>query len=251
MFCDKCGNELNEGASFCPKCGNKIEANMAAEASVPSQSKRKNKWRIVLMVAIVFLIIVFFYRTVINKKEGASVTNMTTVGTSNKTEKKDKKEEETLPNWVQNNKDKGATNPKDIIDAYMNALAEHDSKYIAKYWDAAAGASDRGCELYMSNNIDDYLYEHILELNNIGCSQLYLKAGYDYTIDEDTPRKLYSVKSFKVDFYDKGLIGKGSGYTTYLYFHSNLTPDGIRWFVGKAKRYQDLPGSYYDPTGLQ
>lgn len=251
MFCDKCGNELNEGASFCPKCGNKIEANIAAKASVPSQSKRKNKWRIVLMVAIVFGVLLFFYRTVINRnlladslKDGAGTTKKITLSTSNK-------QEEPLPDWVQNNKGKGATNPEDIIDAYMNALAEHDSKYIAKYWDAAAGASDRGCELYRSDNIDDFLYDHILELNDIGCNQLYLKAGYDYTVDENTSRNLYSVKSYKINVYDKGLIGKGSEYTTYIYLHSNLTPDGIKWFVGEAKKYQTLPGKYNDPTGLQ
>ena len=25
MFCENCGNELNEGQKFCPKCGHKIE----------------------------------------------------------------------------------------------------------------------------------------------------------------------------------------------------------------------------------
>ena len=26
MFCQKCGNQLNEGAAFCPKCGAKVDA---------------------------------------------------------------------------------------------------------------------------------------------------------------------------------------------------------------------------------
>lgn len=25
MFCENCGNELNEGQKFCPKCGHKLE----------------------------------------------------------------------------------------------------------------------------------------------------------------------------------------------------------------------------------
>ena len=27
MVCDKCGNELKEGAQFCDKCGKKVKSN--------------------------------------------------------------------------------------------------------------------------------------------------------------------------------------------------------------------------------
>lgn len=33
MFCQKCGNEIAEGAAFCPKCGTKIEAAEGAESN--------------------------------------------------------------------------------------------------------------------------------------------------------------------------------------------------------------------------
>lgn len=38
MFCQKCGNQLNEGAAFCPKCGAKVDA----ASSIPMQTATAN-----------------------------------------------------------------------------------------------------------------------------------------------------------------------------------------------------------------
>lgn len=259
MFCTQCGTQNDDGAKFCAKCGaalknvtetSEVEKNQTKKAE-EMKGKKKSPWKWILILLIVIAIIWIWPKGNANSGTEDEDVSVTITSTSNKTEKPAEREEEPLPAWVEQNKGKGAENPEDIIDAYMNALAEHDSNYIAKYWDAAAGASDRGCVLYRSDDLDDNLYDHITEIKNSGCDQMYLKAGYDYSIAEDTQRDLYSVKAYEVDYYEKGLIGKGSQFVTYLYFHSNLTPDGIRWFVGKARQYTELPEIYNDPTGTK
>lgn len=61
MFCDKCGNELNEGASFCPKCGNKIKvysSMVVNDSSKLANSKGKKYKRGLVVGAIVGLLLV-------------------------------------------------------------------------------------------------------------------------------------------------------------------------------------------------
>ena len=35
MFCEKCGNVIEEGAAFCPKCGNQVESDAKSTGSAP------------------------------------------------------------------------------------------------------------------------------------------------------------------------------------------------------------------------
>lgn len=40
MFCQKCGNQLNDGAAFCPKCGRKVlTTNQAVDKNVSTDQK--------------------------------------------------------------------------------------------------------------------------------------------------------------------------------------------------------------------
>lgn len=80
MLCNKCGNKLNEGASFCPKCGNKVEDKtpINVSATLESQSKeikKTKKWLVLAITLIVVFLLVFFYRTVINRNILADSTN--------------------------------------------------------------------------------------------------------------------------------------------------------------------------------
>lgn len=64
MICQKCGNQLNEGAAFCPKCGTKTDAASGvrvrgAYENGISQTKPK-KWKSKLLIGIgVFLYIIW------------------------------------------------------------------------------------------------------------------------------------------------------------------------------------------------
>lgn len=66
MFCQKCGNKLNDGAAFCPKCGTKviIESNNTFQSTnnnTTVTSKKSNKKNFII-IGIVLLLFVFFIR---------------------------------------------------------------------------------------------------------------------------------------------------------------------------------------------
>jgi hypothetical protein len=66
MFCQKCGNKLNDGAAFCPKCGTKviIESNNTFQSTnnntivTNTKSKKKN----FIIIGIVLFLFVFIIR---------------------------------------------------------------------------------------------------------------------------------------------------------------------------------------------
>ena len=64
MFCNKCGNKINEGASFCPNCGNPITPQPPIPTPIKPKSSNKKLWIIlgitggVLLIAIVVAIII-------------------------------------------------------------------------------------------------------------------------------------------------------------------------------------------------
>ena len=47
MYCQSCGNKLNEGEKFCTKCGNSVDAEVVQNNNVSTNvGKKKIKWRI-------------------------------------------------------------------------------------------------------------------------------------------------------------------------------------------------------------
>ena len=62
MFCDKCGNQLREGAKFCPKCGHSaVKEEIIKTMPYPvaqKTSKKRSKWTIVAAAASIVLIVV-------------------------------------------------------------------------------------------------------------------------------------------------------------------------------------------------
>lgn len=101
MFCNKCGNQLNDGAKFCSKCGapigseinnnnqdniqnntvptvsnEAIENNNAKESGVPDKKKKGAK-AVILAIAIVFGILIIITRLASCAKEPSSQTSGT------------------------------------------------------------------------------------------------------------------------------------------------------------------------------
>ena len=56
MKCKKCGTELLDGQKFCPRCGIRIEDDISNK-SLDIKSKRKNKKKVILSIAIPVLIV--------------------------------------------------------------------------------------------------------------------------------------------------------------------------------------------------
>lgn len=76
MFCQKCGNQLNEGAAFCPMCGTKVDAATgirvqdANENNVkPIRTKKSKKILIFLAAVIVVIVASSLIRNAIRTKD--------------------------------------------------------------------------------------------------------------------------------------------------------------------------------------
>lgn len=264
MFCDKCGNELNEGASFCPKCGNKIEANMAAEASVPSQSKRKNKWRIVLVVAIVLLVLLFFYRTVINRnlltdslREEAEYSEQQTkqeLTDAQIYENTIKQYEDTnnaikaILNDSENknamNKNKGADSPEALGEAIFKMVLNRNKEdleiYVDDYLESAEckyednSLKGKNIEKFF-DDVDEFLASEV-QLYNIKSIDKLEVVVFDISPIGNTEEKV-ALCQYKL--YSKDYIASGSKTDNSLlnsfFCHTAQTPDGQKWFWGNIK----------------
>lgn len=58
MFCNKCGNNLQDTATFCGKCGNKLNAVSSAQsASVISPDKRAIPKLTIIVIAVIAAIL--------------------------------------------------------------------------------------------------------------------------------------------------------------------------------------------------
>jgi hypothetical protein len=58
MFCEKCGNKIEESSKFCEKCGNRASQEIYRDESHYNKSELENKWWLRLMkVAYVILYI--------------------------------------------------------------------------------------------------------------------------------------------------------------------------------------------------
>lgn len=58
MFCKKCGNQLNDGASFCPKCGTPTEGGTASKQSKGKSITKKKGFRIATIIFAVLTLII-------------------------------------------------------------------------------------------------------------------------------------------------------------------------------------------------
>ena len=59
MFCEKCGNKIDESSKFCEKCGNRFIQEESRFETHPDKSELENKWWLRLMkVAYIILYII-------------------------------------------------------------------------------------------------------------------------------------------------------------------------------------------------
>lgn len=72
MFCDKCGEQVENGTKFCPKCGNALQGNVS-KSSIPEYLPRNNKLKKVLGLIIIAVVGVTAIFTIFGKKSAEDV----------------------------------------------------------------------------------------------------------------------------------------------------------------------------------
>lgn len=72
MFCPKCGNQLNEGATFCPKCGANVDAASAPHLQETSSNSinvtgiKKRKSTVIICIGLVLYVVLMCIPSVTN-----------------------------------------------------------------------------------------------------------------------------------------------------------------------------------------
>lgn len=213
MFCQKCGNQLNEGAAFCPKCGSKVDASSSipiqtVTAHIVEPEKPKKRKRGIIIVSLIVAICLLYF----------------IVGTSdNKTV----------------NAGKGADDPAAIGQAYVLSCQYRDTSYIDRYLD-----DEFKSDSFITRMQDDIQELDELNINDINMDGVICELGATY---EEAG---YTCVDITVLFAEKGLFGGntilGDSFKIVIPLHKANTPDGMKWFVGKPK------SPYYeDETGLR
>ena len=214
MFCQKCGNQLNEGAAFCPKCGAivTVSENSSKSSVGVDLNKKKNK-EIPIIITCVTVLLVIIVLTVKGSSGHGAILE---------------------PSWVKANQNKGADNPTQIAVAYLKTLNDGNDTRLYGYWDAQL--EEEGIRLDTNS---------IAKLHNDATTNetktLYLdgaeyEVGNVYTNEKDG--QSYENVKVKITCRTEGMFGGESVFTGYDYIleitlHKNRTPDGDKWFLGQ------------------
>ena len=83
MYCNKCGNEINENERFCKYCGAPVEKldeqvnGEKLDESLQKQTKKKIKWLVLILVLILIIAIALTIVLVMNKRQSNATGNQT------------------------------------------------------------------------------------------------------------------------------------------------------------------------------
>lgn len=83
MYCNKCGNEINENERFCKYCGAPVEKldeqvnGEKLDESLQKQTKKKIKWPVLILVLILIIAIALAIVLVMNKRQSSATGNQT------------------------------------------------------------------------------------------------------------------------------------------------------------------------------
>ena len=83
MYCNKCGNEINENERFCKYCGAPVEKldeqvnGEKLDESLQKQTKKKIKWLVLILVLILIIAIALTIVLVMNERQSNATGNQT------------------------------------------------------------------------------------------------------------------------------------------------------------------------------
>lgn len=124
MFCEKCGNKLNEGDLFCEKCGNRVAID---EGNIVLKHKKNKK----LIISIITLIILIVVTIDVMKTDEKKYSTNTSESSIEKEEIVDKKEsvetktEESAENITVETKKTGAIKVGNVEQLYDSDEYNH------------------------------------------------------------------------------------------------------------------------------
>lgn len=136
MVCNKCGNELKEGAQFCDKCGKKVKSN--------NGTKKSNKLPFIIISIIVVIAVIIGF-IIINKDNTSKEINMNTTSGINAS-KELIREDSTAPRGVTYN-----FKLEDVKRAMDNACKENNTN---NYLDFEYSRSQNNVDFYISYKDD-------------------------------------------------------------------------------------------------
>lgn len=212
MFCQKCGNQLNEGAAFCPKCGTKIDVPSGIRVEAVNENsakpvKPKKKKRGIIIVSIILALCLLCFIVGISSSKNV-------------------------------NAGKGADDPAAIVKAFVLCCQYRDTSYLDQYFDEEF--KDDSFITQMQNVLQKMDEQNFGDIN---------MDGVTYELGATYEEAGYTCIDITVNFAEEGLFGGntifGNRREFVISLHKANTPDGMRWFMGKPK------SSYYnDETGL-
>lgn len=83
MYCNKCGNEINENERFCKYCGAPVEKldeqvnGEKLDEPLHKQTKKKIKWPALIVILILIIAITLIILLVMNKRQSSATDNQT------------------------------------------------------------------------------------------------------------------------------------------------------------------------------
>lgn len=250
MFCQKCGNELNEGAVFCPKCGFKVGGENKSDNSQTSfcsevveksaislndstvkinrNSKKKN-FKLFIIIAVCILVLIVMV------KACSSCGSSSQTAPSPSQEQRPQTDEEGLiseqggadsPEWLERNRGRGASSPQELARIFIETLDMHLVSTLDKYWDAEQDI--------IGTPMNDYFKTHYYEWE----SELDEHFNMDTVTFEGSDNPDMNKPSnfaMKIDVTGES----GTLYSFVLTMHQNSTPDGERWFLAPEDHSRD------------
>lgn len=208
MFCQKCGNQLNEGASFCPKCGLKIDAapdsnsQEQVQYNQPNVKQIKHKESKKRNFVTLFVILILFFMAMARMHVNNELERITSV-----------------------NAGKGAEDPSTIGRDFALCCQYKDTSYIDKYLDDELNYDSFIAQIKdIFQSMDEQNYGDI-NLDGVTCE-----------LGEKYEKNGYTCVDLTVNFAEEGLfggntrLGNKSQYTFPL--HRVNVMGGNKWFIG-------------------
>ena len=76
MYCNKCGNKIEEGTQFCSKCGNSVSNNNVNEKNKNNNKKKWSMWYILVIIVGVIIGIAIIGKLVDNSIQKTNEKNI-------------------------------------------------------------------------------------------------------------------------------------------------------------------------------
>ena len=199
MFCQKCGNVINEDARFCPKCGTEIEITVPETGDEGQDSVNDAKGVLSLIVAkiksIYSTIILIFIVFIILLHKGCLSPVM--------------------------NNNQGAETPEEVAVAVANYYKYGDFSYLNNYFDKQINNEEIEAEFKKQRESLE------LDTSNINMDTL------NPVVTEMGDYSKGLKKCIATIHVQSGFGIMENSYSNRIHLHQAKTAQGVKWFLGQ------------------